>query len=51
MWPQSEPNGFRYLAAALVDLGAITDDGDKDDLKGEQGFDELIDGVGDKLKS
>lgn len=38
------------LAGALVDLGAITDDGDKDDLKGEKGIDHLIGGVGDKLK-
>lgn len=38
------------LVAALVDLGAITDDLDKDDLEGEQGLDELIGGIGDKLK-
>ncbi len=38
------------LAGALVDLGAITDDGDKDDLKGEKGIDELFGGIGDKLK-
>jgi hypothetical protein len=38
------------LAATLVDLGSIDDDGDKDDLKGEQGIDYLIGGIGDKLK-
>ena len=35
---------------ALVDLGALTDDGDKDGLKGKKGIDELIGGIGDKLK-
>lgn len=39
------------LAGALVDLGAITDDGEKDDLKGEQGDDERFGGIGDKLKA
>lgn len=38
------------LAGALVDLGAITDDLDKDYLKGDKGHDELFGGVGDKLK-
>ena len=38
------------VAATLTDLGAISDDGDKDDLKGEQGDDYLIGGAGDKLK-
>ena len=38
------------LAAALLDLGLLADDGDKDDLKGEQGLDKLIGGAGDKLK-
>ena len=38
------------LALALIDLGALTDDGDKDYLKGENGNDHLIGGVGDKLK-
>ena len=38
------------LASALVDLGEVTDDLDKDDLKGEDGVDHLIDGLGDKLK-
>ena len=36
---------------ALVDLGAITDDGDKDDLTGGKGLDELIGGIADKLKA
>ncbi|MFV2068625.1 MAG: Calx-beta domain-containing protein, partial [Pirellulales bacterium] len=39
------------VAAARVDLGAIIDDGDKDDLKGGKGDDELFGGAGDKLKS
>ena len=39
------------LASALFDLGAITDDGDKDDLKGEKGNDHLIGGANDELKS
>ncbi len=38
------------LAAALLDLGSITDDHDKDGLKGGKGIDKLIGGVGDKLK-
>ena len=38
------------LAAALVDLGALTDDGDQDDLKGGKGDDRLFGGAGDKLK-
>ena len=38
------------LASTLVDLGEVTDDLDKDDLKGEDGADHLIDGLGDKLK-
>ena len=38
------------LASALVDLGALTDDNENDDLKGDQGDDELIGGIGDKLK-
>ena len=38
------------LVHTLVDLGALTDDLVKDDLKGEKGNDELIGGVGDKLK-
>ena len=37
-------------ALALVDLGAIIDDGDEDDLKGEEGLDMLFGGVGDKVK-
>ena len=37
------------LAAALVDLGALTDDLDKDDLNGGKGDDELLGGDGDKL--
>ncbi|MEZ6115796.1 MAG: Ig-like domain-containing protein [Pirellulaceae bacterium] len=37
------------LAAAMVDLGALTDDGDRDDLKGESGDDEFVGGTGDKL--
>jgi len=39
------------LAAALVDLGALTSDGDKDDLKGEKGDDSLFGSGKDKLKS
>ncbi|EMI21983.1 protein containing Collagen-binding surface protein Cna-like, B region [Rhodopirellula maiorica SM1] len=39
------------LTSTLVDLGEVTDDLDKDDLKGEHGADHLIDGLGDKLKS
>jgi hypothetical protein len=31
-------------------LGVITDDGDKDDLKGEKGTDHLLSGSGDKLR-
>ncbi|NQV27476.1 MAG: hypothetical protein HQ518_24260 [Rhodopirellula sp.] len=38
------------LASALLSLGTISDDGDKDDLKGGKGDDELIGGIGDKLK-
>ena len=38
------------LAAALFDLGAITDDGVKDYLRGGKGDDVLIDGAGDKRK-
>ena len=38
------------LAGALLEIGTITDDGDKDDLKGEKGKDHLIGGAGDKLK-
>jgi Concanavalin A-like lectin/glucanases superfamily/Bacterial Ig domain/RTX calcium-binding nonapeptide repeat (4 copies)/Bacterial cadherin-like domain len=38
------------LTAALVDLGDLTDDLDKDNLKGGKGNDELFGGVGDKLK-
>ncbi|NQV23089.1 MAG: calcium-binding protein, partial [Rhodopirellula sp.] len=37
-------------AGALLSLGSISDDGDKDDLKGGKGDDELIGGVKDKLK-
>ncbi|MBC8868758.1 MAG: hypothetical protein H8E44_05045 [Planctomycetes bacterium] len=33
-----------------VDLGWLTDDGNKDDLKGGKGVDLLIGGIGDKLK-
>lgn len=38
------------LAAALTGLGAITDDGDEDILRGNRGDDELIGGVGDSLR-
>jgi len=38
------------LDAALVDIGLLTDDGDKDDLKGEKGDDELFGSGKDKLK-
>lgn len=38
------------LAAVLVDLGTITDDREKDDLKGEKGIDHLIGGLDDKEK-
>ena len=38
------------LAGALIDLGAITDDGDKDHLQGQQGTDVLIGGIGDTLQ-
>lgn len=38
------------LTAALVDLGDLTDDEDEGNLKGEKGDDELIGGLGDKLK-
>ena len=38
------------LATALLSLGSITDDNDRDDLKGGRGTDELIGGVGDRLK-
>ena len=34
----------------MTELGIITDDFDKDDLKGEKGDDHLIGGTGDKLK-
>lgn len=43
-WADGDLNG------ALDQLSAITDDGVKDDLKGEHGNDHLIGGVGDKLK-
>ena len=33
-----------------LSLGALWDDGDKDDLQGQQGNDLLIGGIGDKLK-
>lgn len=38
------------LAGALLSLGSISDDGDKDDLSGGKGDDELIGGSRDKLK-
>ena len=38
------------LAAALVDLGALVSDGDKDDLSGDQGDDALFGSASDKLK-
>ena len=38
------------LSNALLSLGSIQDDFDKDKLKGGQGDDELIGGAGDKLK-
>jgi len=38
------------LAAALIDLGAITDEAGRDDLNDEQGNDFVIGGVKDKLK-
>ena len=38
------------FAAALLDLGAIIDDNEKDDLSGDAGNDTLFGGVGDKLK-
>ncbi len=38
------------LPGALAALGTLTDDGVKDILKGGKGDDELIGGVGDKLK-
>lgn len=43
--------GSNDLAVALLSLGTISDDGDKDDLKGGNGDDELIGGSNDKLKS
>ena len=39
------------LAAALVDLGSISDDGEQDDLSGHRGDDELFGGLGDTLRS
>ncbi|MCA9197870.1 MAG: VCBS domain-containing protein, partial [Planctomycetales bacterium] len=38
------------IVATLDDLGTVTDDGDKDDLKGEAGVDHLVGGTGDKLQ-
>lgn len=38
------------LSTALLSLGPVTDDGERDDLKGGQGCDELIGGIGDKVR-
>jgi Ca2+-binding RTX toxin-like protein len=38
------------LAGALIELGPLTDDAERDDLQGEQGDDELLGGSGDKWK-
>ncbi|MCA9051342.1 MAG: hypothetical protein KDA89_21540, partial [Planctomycetaceae bacterium] len=39
------------LADAIILLGSPIDDGDSDSLKGEQGADELLGGLGDLLKA
>jgi Ca2+-binding RTX toxin-like protein len=38
------------LSEALLNLGSIADDGERDYLTGGKGRDELIGGAGDKLK-
>ncbi len=38
------------LDSALFELDTFTDDGEKDELKGEKGDDALFGGVGDKVK-
>ena len=45
-----EPVLYKINPDLTIDLTDITDDGEKDDLKGEKGLDELISGVKDKLK-
>lgn len=37
-------------AAAMIDLGALFEDGHKDDLKGDRGDDELVGSAYDKMK-
>lgn len=38
------------LVAALLELGTVADDGDRDYLRGDRGNDEIIGGAGDRVR-